>query len=324
MNIIGQRRPDNNGIFSHQDGATSLPLKHTTHWQTSARHIVGRFLESLDLLLLLLITALAALAPLTTVEIPAALQAGAGVMASLFIPGYALTCLLFPRSSSIDGLSRIALSFALSFATISLAALLLESAGAQVTGRTIVGTLTAATAVYMVLAVARRAATPVSERFAMRLPETSLRPHRKWPTPGRRVVLIAGVAGLLFTGSALSLLASYAQDEPTTEFALLNSSGEPEFYDRNYSAGETISLMLEVTNLETQQQRYVIRIRANGESIGEPIVLDLEDGDRWRELVQLALPASDRLIPVTFDLYRDAAGEGQEPYRTVRLMVASS
>lgn len=324
MNSIGQHGPDSGNVIGHRSSTETSQLKHIVRTPESELQIGARSLMLADLLLLLAITAIATVATLSSIELPAAVQAVSGILASLFIPGYAATCVLFPRTSSLDGLSRIALSCALSFATISLAALVLESTAAQVTGRTLVGTLAAATAIYTVLAIARRVATPANDRYVPRFPDGGIRQRKALPTPGRRVLLIAGVAGLLFTGSALTLLSSYAEDEPSTEFALLNSSGEPEFYDRHYRAGETISLMLEVTNLEGQQQRYVVSIKAQGESIGEPLVLDLDSGDRWRDVVQLELPPSDGMFPVTFELYRDAVDAAEEPYRSVRLMVSPS
>ncbi len=277
-----------------------------------------------DLLLVLLVSVAAAATTLSNLDVPIVARALIGLPAGLFIPGYSAICVLFPRRSSLDGLARIALSFTLSLAIIPLAALATRSSSGPFTGTSVVGTLTAMTLIFIMVATVRRLKTPPIDRSVPSLPAISMRSPRTWSRPARTASVIAMICAVLVFGSALTLVGSYVEKDPTTEFALLNSAGEPEFYERYTRPGESATVTLKVTNREGKQQQYAIRVVVQDQVIGETPVFIVEDGNSWNEQVEFTPPVSDELLPVVFELYRDPSAEDEIPYRWLRLMRTST
>jgi uncharacterized membrane protein len=300
---------------SHR-GINRQPAK--TFDARSAFSVVG------DLTVLLVISSIAALTALSTLDVPAAVRVTTGLIAGLFIPGYAAVSVIFPQRSSLEGLARISLSCVLSLAIMTFAALALELFSTPVTGKSLVATITSASIILVMFATMRRIATPVDERFGPVLPTRSVQPRREWSRRARWAGVVAAFAALTLLGSAVTLLASYTSDSQTTEFALLNSAGEPEFYERFVRPGESTSVTLEVINKEGKPQDYAIHIATENEVLGEPILFTLDAGETWSEQVEFTPPVSNGLHSVSFELYRGTNITLGEPYRWLRLMIAAN
>ncbi|MDY6912232.1 MAG: DUF1616 domain-containing protein, partial [Chloroflexota bacterium] len=77
----------------------------------------------MDLILIMLLTGILAPVIELTTGVPRIIL---GTIFLLFFPGYTLMAALFPRKDSMDGVERVALTFVMSFALVSLTGLVLN------------------------------------------------------------------------------------------------------------------------------------------------------------------------------------------------------
>jgi len=78
------------------------------------------FLKELDLALTILFTLLCIVFVLFSPLNETLVRVVLGLLLLLFMPGYSLTAILFPRKYDLDGIERVALSFGLSIVVVSL------------------------------------------------------------------------------------------------------------------------------------------------------------------------------------------------------------
>jgi len=90
-----------------------------------------------------------------------------GLPLVLFLPGYSLIAVLFPRKDDLEGIERIALSFGLSIAVVPLLGLALNYTPFGIRLTTILGVLSIFTISLALGAVLRRYKLPEDDRFAV-------------------------------------------------------------------------------------------------------------------------------------------------------------
>lgn len=255
---------------------------------------------------------------------PALIRVPLALPLVLFVPGYALSAAIFPGRTGLDGLERIALGFGCSLAVVPLIALAIEYSPWRLELEPVVIGLLAVTVLGSAIAVTRRALLTPEERYRVSVPDLAFPPPRDWDGTTRIMVAIAAVALLLFGGASAAILAVRVQDEPRTEFALFNASGEAAHYPRELVAGEPFEVQLEIVNREGETADFQVRIMAGEESLGT-LDLRLADGATWAEPVTLTGPApTSEATALTFELYRVSPTTDDAPYRELRLMVLST
>jgi uncharacterized membrane protein len=90
-----------------------------------------------------------------------------GLPLVLFLPGYALIALLFPRKGDLDGIERVALSFGLSIAVVPLTGLALNYTPFGIRLSPVLFSLSVLTVALAIGAVLRRAKLPMEDRFVV-------------------------------------------------------------------------------------------------------------------------------------------------------------
>ena len=90
-----------------------------------------------------------------------------GLLLVLFLPGYSLIAALFPGKGDLDGIERIALSFALSIAVVPLLGLALNYTPFGIRLVPILIVLSIFTVLLDVVAYVRRRGLPESDRFVI-------------------------------------------------------------------------------------------------------------------------------------------------------------
>jgi uncharacterized membrane protein len=239
-----------------------------------------------------------------------------GLIYVLFIPGYTLQLLLFPRRSDLDNTERIALSFALSGVIVAPIFLLLNWLPWGITMWSVVISLSLFILACLIGSTIRHIHLPAWERFD---PRTSFSLRNWWANQERtnRFVLII-LAVTLATAflTAFSILVMPKPAERFTEFYILGSEGLAEDYPRKITAGQVVIVTTGITNREGDTSLYNIRVMLDDQVIGQAGPLPLEDGATWEQSVEFTLPKAGDDQQVELILER----EGQpSPYRTLRL-----
>jgi uncharacterized membrane protein/LysM repeat protein len=240
-----------------------------------------------------------------------------GVPFVLLLPGYCLVAALYPRRNDLEGLERLALSFALSIAVVPLIALALNYSpwGVRLTP------ILAFVAVFIVLAAVaaagRRWMLPTEQAFVVtggvRLPRRLK--LRVRPIDG--VVALALTALLAGLGGVVYFVGTSAEDsEGYTEFYVLGPEGKAEGYPGVVKAGEEATAVLGLVNHEGQDTAYRIAVRLDDKNADDIDGLVLGDGERWEEATALVPTRVGNDQKAEFLLYKDG---GDEPYRSLHL-----
>lgn len=261
-----------------------------------------------------------------------------GVLFVFFVPGYALTALLFPaarpdgnpgaadgRGGLVSPFEMVVLSVGLSIATVPLVGLLLSATEWGVGQGTVLGALTLFVVLAVVVAAIRRSRLAAGERFSVdygaladRLAAiTTLRSGG----PSSTLNLFVAVALLVSMGLTGAALAGAPDGERYTEFYLLsaNDAGElvADDYPRTLSVDEPTTLYVGIGNHEGQPTDYTVLVllqavepTGGNDSVTESVVIDryetrVEPGDREVEARSLRADPSltGERLRLTFLLY---------------------
>jgi uncharacterized membrane protein len=236
-----------------------------------------------------------------------------GLLAVLFLPGFALAALAFPRGASLNTVERLALALGLSLSIVSVVAVMLDRSPVGMTSVTLTIGVSACTLHLAALAGVRRAAVPPDERFFLIAPQTW---HGLTPVVRRGLSILAGATLLSAVTLAVTLT---AQPPPLTQFYALGPDGKAEDYPRSARAGEPVTLTVGIENRERRAVSYRVSVvEASGPSvpIGELGPIDLVDGNLWEAPISFILRSVGKDREVQILLYR---GNTTEPYRRLRL-----
>jgi len=287
------------------------------------------------------ILGIVAIVGLYAVEAAQPLRFLAAVPLLLFLPGYVLIGVLFPRggptgqqSSSASGRSaavgdrtrvglaeRLALSVGLSVALIPLLGISLELLPVAAFDGTIFPTLVVFVLVGAVVASVRRLRTPAADRF--RLPLSELRaaitaPFDSAMPRGERVATIALAVALLVAVVATGyVFAVPPSGEGFTDLRVMTGSpADPSLgeYPKEITANGT-ELLVGIDNREGSQQTYTVVVTADQLIEQTGSVRPIESTELARFETQLA-DGQRRLQPVT--ITPDTSGEYRLNYYLYR------
>lgn len=285
-----------------------------------------------------------------------------GLLFVLFVPGYTLIAALFPEGGSrqhedepdsaavswqtregITGIERMALSFGLNIAIVSLIGLALNFTPGEIRLVPIMVVLSAVTLVAAFGATSRRWELPVEKRFRV--------PYRQWYANTRTNVFRTDtrmdvVLNVLLVACMLLAVASvgYAvavpeQGEQFTEFYLLteNTTGDlvADNYPTEFTAGEEQTLVVGVENHERESVSYTVitelqRVETTNNTTEVQEVEELHrfeptigDNETWQRQHQISPMMSGEQLRLQYRLYRGSppADGNSPPYRELHLWV---
>jgi len=243
----------------------------------------------------------------------------------LYVPGYLLQTILFPRSDELDRIERVGLSFGLSVAVASLLALLLNWLPWGIRPLPIIAGQGGLTFCLMLFAVWRRSLKPVVGAIA---PPVDLHPRFWWS--GRsildRCLYLLAFAVLLIAGLAAAWVFLVPSPEYyMTEFYILGTQGLAEEFPREVQVDEQQQVTIGIRNLEQDDHNYQVEVWAvDPESSSQRVLLVqtepflLRRGMRRQTAQTLIMPWQGQDQQVEFLLFID---KDQQPYRTLRLIL---
>jgi len=238
----------------------------------------------------------------------------------LFFPGYTLIAALFPKKGSLGGVERVALSFGLSIAVVPLIGLVLNFTSWGIRLEPILISL----AVFIIAASGvawyRREKLAPEERFTVsfnvRLPSWQ---GQSMADKVLSVVLAVAILGAI--GTLGYVVATPRVGEKFTEFYILGPNGKAENYPTELKVGEEGRVIVGIVNHEQEEASYKVEVWIDGEKAklridGEDrdeIMVELENGDEWREEVGFVPQKAGEGQKVEFVLYKDGEPYFEEP-----------
>ena len=252
-----------------------------------------------------------------------ALRVLLGLAFILFIPGYALQAAVFPGHRDLDTPERLALSFGLSLAVVTLVALFLDRLPWGIRLWPIMLAEGALALLISLVAVLRRSRLPETQHAQ---PGSATGVRHWWASLERRErLLVAIMAGTLLTGSLAAAAILYVPSPADfyTEFYILNPEGLAEAYPRQTEMEEDLSVNVGITNRERQAQTYQVAVQVENpwrpgefQVVGVAGPYTLQPDATVENPVHWQMPWSGQDQMVEFLLLMDGS---PKPYRSLRL-----
>ncbi len=236
-----------------------------------------------------------------------------GLVTVLFLPGYSLTCALFPKKKDLDEIERIALSFGLSIAVTPLLGLILNYTPFGIRLTPILITLCAFTIACTITAHIRRMKVDEKERFNPSFKCKIQMPEKKID----QILTIILICSILASITAVVyVIITPKQGEKFTEFYVLGPGGMAYDYPRNMQTGENTTVILGVVNHEYIQTGYLIQVLWENLTIKQ-IPIQLDHNQTFERNVTVA-PIENGTQKLRFILYKENLTEA---YRTLHLII---
>ena len=234
----------------------------------------------------------------------------------LFFPGYTLIAALFPKKDDLEGVTRVALSFALSIAVIPLIGLVLNYTPWGINLYPILVSTILFILIASGIAWYRRYRLPEEEHFAIRL-DINLTRWRAANYLDRvlTVVLIVSILGAV--GTLVYASTNPKIGERFTEFYILGLDGNATDYPKELMVGEEGKVIVGIVNQEHEDAvTYRVEITIDGADSGTIESLALDHDEKWEGEVIFIPEKAGEDQKVEFILYKN--GE-DEPYRSLHL-----
>jgi uncharacterized membrane protein len=266
------------------------------------------------LLLNLLVIVLAVVIILSTANI---LRIILGLPFVLFFPGYALMVALFPSKTRISGIERVALSFGLSIAVVSLIGLILNYTPWGIRLESMLSSTASFIFIMSIIAWLRQRGLAEQERydigFRLKIPSWGMGVWDK----ALSIILVLTILGAL--GMIGYAIAAPKIGEKFTEFYFLGQEGREGSYPRQLIVGEEGRVVVGIANNEYKIINYWVEVRINGVKNNEVEGILLKHGERWENEVSFTPTVAGAKQKIEFLLYEE--GEDTPLFEPLRLWV---
>lgn len=256
--------------------------------------------------MLVVVLASAALVPLA-IFLGGPVRIALGLVFVLFSPGYSLIAALFPKRNDLDGVERLALSFALSIAVIPLIGLVLNFTPWGIRLYPILVSVLTFIVVMAAVSWYRRGRLPENERFGLdfHFHLSSLRAI--WTEKRRLDRILSGlliVAIMAAVGTLVYLVQTPKTGDKFTEFYLLGPQGKAENYPRELILGAKTAVIVGIVNREHEPISYNVEVTVDGAKVVEVGPVALAHTERWEQEVSFAPTETGEHQKVEFLLYK--------------------
>lgn len=242
----------------------------------------GRGSPYLDLLLIIILTGLCVVFIVVPALNSTVFRTVLGLLLVLFLPGYSLISLLFPKKDDLDGIERVALSFGLSIALTPLIGLILNYTPYGIRLDPILVSLAGLTFILSGAALIRRQRLPDEDRFRVEFGAFFNGIGKGFSSESRTgkilsVVLIISI--LLAVSTTAYIIVKPKEGEKFTEFYILGPGGKASDYPTNLTPGQEGKLIIGVVNHENAKTTYHLVVTSNG-TVQDDRTLTLQNGQK--------------------------------------------
>jgi uncharacterized membrane protein len=247
----------------------------------------------------------------------------------IFLPGYALISMLFPKKTGLEGMERIALSIGLSVAVVSLIGLVLNFTTWGIKEIPLLTSLSIFTLLLSGLAYVRRRRLPEDRIFDISFRASALnlmngaldKPESK--TEGiLKLLLVISFLILIVVGTFGYMNIIPHKNEQFTEFYILGSQGMADNYTTEYVSGGSGTYIVGITNNEYRTMNYTLEVRLENQSL--PLPTDLQNirlahNTTLEEPLMITPSIEGKNLKLEFLLFNET--EKKTPYRDLRLWI---
>ncbi len=199
----------------------------------------------------------------------------------LFLPGYSLTTIFFPRNNDLKIMKRLVLSFLLSIAITLCFSVILYI----ITSETILTSILIINSIFVLFiqpaSFLRR--QEVSEKFNFDLTEFLKSSKLSFNAKSQRDKINSGILVifiLLIISMAAYMILSPKNDEKYTEFYILGSGGNAYNYPTNLTVNQTGNVYVGIVNHEGSTVTYEMKIRLNNNTLSTQNITLLKNESR--------------------------------------------
>jgi len=226
-----------------------------------------------------------------------------GIPFLLFFPGYALMAALFIKKEGMGGIERVALSFGLSIAVVSLIGFVLNYTPWGIRLEPILYSVASFILITSIIAWLRRERLAKQEHFAIQFQVTM--PGWGEGVWGKVLTITVVVAILAALGTLGYVIAIPKAGETLTEFYLLGQEGRAANYPKELKVGERGEVIVGVVNHEGKGVSYRVEVVIGSRKSAEVGPVALVDEQKWEGEVSFVPEVAGDNQKVEFLLYKD-------------------
>ena len=188
-----------------------------------------------------------------------------GLSLVIFLPGYSLSAMLFPKRDDLNDIERVAFSFILSLAVVPLLGLILNFTPFGIRLIPILVVLLAFTISVSLVAWFRRLKLSAEERFRFPFERLKFNLGQSALDKCLSIVLIASIIGSSATLVYVAVMPKTG--ERFTEFYLLGPNGTTSNYPTELNVGEEGKVIIVIVTHEYENVTYRLEVTFNGSLI---------------------------------------------------------
>lgn len=243
-----------------------------------------------------------------------------GLPMVLFIPGYMLISVLFPKKDDLETVERIALSFGLSIAVAPILGLILNfTYGIKLIP--LLTTLCLYTIVLGAIAAYRREGLPEQERFFVPFHRLSVLVNELNASKNMTDIISNGIlifSIVLAIGVIFFVITTPKIGEKFTEFYILGPDGKAENYTTDLKYNSPDHILVGVVNHEYASVNYTMRVALENDILTDTW-FRLNQNETWEQNVTFVPDKIGKDIKLEFWLFKE--DNFTAPYRELHLWV---
>jgi uncharacterized membrane protein len=238
----------------------------------------------------------------------------------LFIPGYLLVSLLFPRKDDLTGIERLTLSIVLSIAIVIFDGFALNYTPWGFRPAPIVISLSIITLLLVLITLVLRKRIPADEKFLFdyHVFLKSLKSDEK-PTELEKALIVALVASIIIASGIIIYGKVTFPEDKFTAFYLLGEGGRMENYTTDLYLGRSTSVTVGIENHEHTTVKYTLQAKMGRSTLNRQKIT-LDHGEKWLRNVSFIVNRVGPRMKLEFLLYKERS---TNPDKSLHLWVAS-
>jgi uncharacterized membrane protein len=249
-----------------------------------------------------------------------------GLPMILFLPGYALIAMLFPKKGGLEGIERMGLSVAMSVSVVPLIGLALNYTPWKIKVIPLLASISVFTLLMLTGAYIRRRRLPADRAFEVSFKALALalisgmgKPKSK-TEKSLRIILV--LFFLILIGTGIYVVVVPQEKDSFTEFYILGTNGTANNYTTNYIEGESGTYIIGITNNEHRTMDYTMEVRLDNKSVSLPEKFQhirLAQNTTMKEPLEITPSVEGENMKLEFLLFNET--EKNVPYKDLRLWI---
>lgn len=236
----------------------------------------------------------------------------------LFLPGYLLTTVMFPKADDLEDLERLVLGVGLSIIIVPLIGLLHNYLLWGIRLVPMVFSIILLNTILAVLGWYRRKKVPEEKRFVLTFKVNFIKPLEQIKE-AKFVHIALGITILVLFVTIFYIVFSPETGDSFTEFYITGQDGVASGYPEQLQVGENGVVRAGVLNHEHQKTIYTIEVRVDSDLVQTITPISLERLEKWEEKVLFKAKKPKDAVKVEFLLFKGA--QNTIPYRQLKLWV---